>query len=219
MKNVKLNLTNKVKDLNVENESDKKNNGNGKAELTKVQKLEAKISELENNIEEKQREAYEAGLQDGRSEVMEKAEAELNEYAQEFIGSLNNAEEQLQDMLKKAEEPLVDLAINISEQVIRRELNQKNDYENYLKEQLKIIGQKLRNQNNITIRINPGQKETFQNIDLVKYFNTQKEDGIKCIFDKELEPGECIVETENIKIDNTIARQLQNIKKKLMNNE
>jgi len=179
--------------------------------------LQAK-SQAQDLVEKSQREiellkdqAYQAGFEQGYQEGLHKAEeaaASLRQQAGQIIESLLKEREQA---WKKYEKDIIELVILLTEKVIGTVAENKPEaIKNLVKKVLKETGEAEK----LTVKVNP------VHIPFLTVADIQPKDkpGSKIMILEEpsLQPGECIVVSENGSVEARISEQLDILKQTLL---
>ncbi len=226
MKTIKLPLGNRVKKFYSEakceqiSTQERANNGPGKQPSDTLNKgeshhkqlhqLEKQIDILEKSLQAAREEAFQAGVEEGK----ERAEHEFikveKKYKDLYTKLIQNLDDRFRGALEKLSQPILELAFEIAEKILERELKNKADYRIYLEKLIKKHIGEIINQGEITIQLNPAQLKQVSIEDLLSDLSSNNK--IHLVENEALSPGDCIIETNRIKIDASLARQLQNLK-------
>jgi len=175
-----------------------------------LQQLEKQIDILEKSLQEAREEAFEAGIEEGKERAEVEFQKVKQEYRDQYTKLVESLETKFNDALEKLQRPLLELAFKIAEKVIERELEHKSDYSAYFEKLIKKYLGEIIKQGEITIQLNPDQLKQISIDDLVNELSTANK--VHLVENSDLDPGDCIIETNRIKIDARIARQLENLK-------
>jgi len=219
MKTFKVNLKDQVSRLatNDGNSGTSEINIEDKAAATspaeyknEIKKLKEQIEMLEDSLQNAREEAFQAGIEEGK----EQAKLEINKikkkYKEEYKSFIESINDKLEQALKEAASPLLELAYKIAEKIIDRELRYKQDYSQFLEEQLNKHITDIIDKGRLTIQLHPTRLPDITKENLNKELSSQNK--IHIIENSELGPGDCVIETSDIKIDARISRQLENLK-------
>ncbi len=159
---------------------------------------------------------YEKGYSDGHKEAFEKLEKEYSdklvnqrEYFQQMLSELNA---KLTEYESSFEKIVITLAIDLSEKIVKREIQRETVIPEVLKDSLKrVLGT-----NNVHVRLNPTDYEKIlsDGEELASELDISK---IKFEPDDTIEIGGCLVETEIGKVDARITSQLSEMRKQMEN--
>lgn len=167
-------------------------------------------------LEAEIQDAYDRGFRDGQdtTRAIDEREFEklrqMNRIIDKMVDSFRLEYTRQMDLLKTY---LVNLSITIAEQIIKYEVDTKNNFfimqlNNLLKEVDKNIIYK--------IFINPKDLEIFEESKSVLVSDPSIFENTKVIVDDQIEQGFCRLETSIGEFDATLATQLQNIRAHLM---
>ncbi len=162
-------------------------------------------------MKKKMEQSYFQGLEEGRRS----AEAELNERLkielQNAYKTIENISAKVEDKLNIMErqfgENIFYLALQISEKILRKQIQ----IDSPVVDNVKLALNKIVGASRITIRINPKEEEKIRTAlsdDSALSFNK-----IKLEADSGMQPGECVVESDIGNVDTRIESQLEEIKK------
>ncbi|MGB3261793.1 FliH/SctL family protein [Paenisporosarcina sp.] len=207
--------------------------------MYEIEVLEAKYSELQNQIkneqenaqstieiwwEEKQEEAKqdarrlaeeasEQGFQAGKSQGIMQVEEEFREKRQKMHDLLQMAYVEKAKIIQQSEAFLLTLSVKIAEKVIKEELKQHDDQLlNVVKHALKHIEES----EDVTLQVSPEDYPiVLPYIDELKTY-IRAESELKLIPVVNLSKGGCMIQTASGSYDVTIDSQLKEIKKQLL---
>lgn len=181
-------------------------------DLSKINKVETTVEEIQQQIQT----AYNKGYEDGQ-QVTQMALAEefhkFEERTKRIDSVIENLEIEFSQRLKDLKEVLVPLGIKIAEHILRAEIHiDPKVVEKQIEKALEIID----NEKVFKIRLNPAD------IDILKIMNSKlvmepKLKETKIIEDPNVDRGGCILETEVGRIDARIQSQLSKIETSLKN--
>lgn len=185
----------------------------------RLKELQKQIEILETSLQKAREEAFEAGVEDGRERAKLDFQKTEDRYKREYNDLVCSLKGEFDRTIQSMEEPLLYFAFKIAERVIERELKYPEDYRELFQKQIKTYLSELVNQGHITIQLNPAQLNQISSGDFTDQLALPKEMNLHLIENESLAPGECIIETKDLKIDGTIARLLENVKKEVIDNE
>ena len=177
--------------------------------------------ETEKQAETIKEEAYETGFKQGVEEGISKGIEEINqdmkfqieeavEKAQRIV---KIAEQQTKENILKAEQQIIEIAVAIAEKVIPQQFN---DMPQLVLPLVKSALEKVRDQENLNIRVSP---EDYELVLLAKYefqMMIGKENAIVITADKTIENGGCVIETDSGTVDARVSTQIDVLKKAVM---
>jgi len=216
MKTIKLNLTDQVTKLSTDEDSTSNGNQNSGNNVSasqyknQINKLEKQIKMMEESLQNAREEAFQAGIEEGKEQAQLEIKEIEKEYQSNYKDLLESIDNKFSQALKNAAEPLLELAYMIAEKIIERELRYKDDYTQFLEKQLNKHITDIIDQGRLTIQLHPEQLPNVTTDTLSTEITSQNR--VHIIENSELKPGDCIIETNDIKIDARISRQLENLK-------
>jgi len=221
MSTVKINLEDQVASLTSEDDNSKKgqsdqnssdqNNSQKDFEYKEqIDQLQNQVEMLEQSLQNAREEAFQAGIEEGREQAKIEFKKTEQGYRKKYKNFIKSIEKQVRDELEAAVKPILELAYDIAEKVITRELKHKQDYNNYLKTQINKYISEIIDKGKFTIHVHPEQIPKISKDNLNKELTRQS--NFHIIENSELDPADCIIETNDIKIDARISRQLENLK-------
>jgi flagellar assembly protein FliH len=221
MSTIKLNLDDQVASLTSEDDHSKKdqsnkNNGNKSTShkdseyKEQIEQLQNQVEMLEQSLQNAREEAFQAGIEEGREQAKIEFKKTEQEYQKKYKNFIKSIEKQVREELEAAVKPILELAYDIAEKVITRELKHKQDYNTYLKQQINKYISEIIDKGKFTIHVHPEQIPKISKDNLNKELT--KQSNFHIIENSDLDPADCIIETNDIKIDARISRQLENLK-------
>jgi flagellar assembly protein FliH len=191
------------------------NKGNRNLKVKSKTSGKSVMEESNEEVMKKQNEAhYRKGYEDGQLQVKKELE---NIYTQKLLEKFNELHLLFSDFDGKIgeygavfEEIVVQLSLDISEKIIRREVEKKTIITQILKESLtKVIGA-----NEVFVRLNPEDYQQINN-DSSEIFREGTYAKMKFEPDERIEKGGCFVESEIGNVDSRITTQIGEIRKQL----
>ncbi len=181
----------------------------------KKKEAEKIIEDAKKEYEKIRNEAYNKGFEEGFKKGFDEGKEELNKKLnelKELVTRLNNFEEEI---IKSNKEKVSELIIKFAKKIIKKELEVYKD--DILLENLKIVLEKIVDKGYLKIKINYSQFDfLYSRIEELKeMFNLEKVEIEKS---KELNPGDCIIETNFGNYDLRINEQIGELDKALKNN-
>lgn len=179
------------------------------AEKQKNATLEAARRDAETLRKAAQQEGYREGKEAAQKEVTAQAQAQIQRLA-EIVDSANEA---LEQMVRKNEKAIIGLALEIAGKIIKDRIPAD---ENIVVRNAEAAITRAVQKERIKVRVNPKDLLTLRNFQeefLVSF------DAIREILieeDNRVGPGGCVVETEAGNVEARIDRQLEEVKKTLM---
>jgi flagellar assembly protein FliH len=164
----------------------------------------------------KEKEGYEAGMDKGYYEGLEKGKSEMDHKYESLGNTLSSITEtaltEKHKIIKNTEDDIVKLAVDIAKKVVGKELSGSRDIVvNFVKEAIKM----LENKEKIIIYCHPEDIELIKSHreDFIKL--TDLTEALHILPDDMLERGECRLESDSEIVDTDINYQFGEIKKKL----
>ena len=174
--------------------------------------LEVRISEeVEKRIAILQKEAYETGLEQGRTEGVEAANAEAKAVFEEKIDELTNTLATLQDDCRSIYEANQDevyrMVKNLTKWVVLKEVDEKY----YLSRLLEKLILEINAKSNLIIRVNQASFGYMPEIVKIVERKVGTLTNTRIEVDLEMEGRGIILEAENSVVDGSLESQLENI--------
>ncbi len=181
--------------------------------------LEKQIKELESALQSAREESFQAGFEEGKENAWIEASQRLKDISDKFSSMIKSLKSQYDQALEDMSQPLLKFAGKIAEKILGRELRYKDDYNEFFIKQIKQFFNEVTDQNKITIYLNPDQMEWVSKPDILKEINLPPKANIRFVDKSTLNPGECLLETENCIVEGVLARELDNIERQILNME
>ena len=198
----------------------------GKAKQQAQELIEQKKQEVAGLRQQAQQQGQEQGYQqgwqkgqeEGTKQGLEEARKEFQERSGNLIAALNGFQEQFaqvkNQILFEAEQQTVGLAVAIAEKVIKkagivcREIAGEN-----VKAALELISTNT----DIVVKVNPQDLEHLQKM-MGQEYQMNKYKHINLEGDSKIEPGGCLVENEQGKVDGQLGKQIERIAENMLAN-
>ena len=176
--------------------------------------------EVENMLEKREKDSFDRGLREGRTQGIQETEAKAREDAQaavdrqlslleELVKELNQARGKV---LAKAQEDILKLAMVIAARITHNEVRESDVIANNVREAINMAA----GQQRIKIRLHPSDVAAIDSCkeSLVKTVSSLER--IEIVEDGEIIPGGCVVETGDGSVDARLDRQMEEIRKVLL---
>lgn len=173
----------------------------------KIKHLEDRIRILEKELQRAREDSFQAGYDEGKQRTLQEAQNRVDAMHHEMRQQEINFKETIEQM----EKPLLELARKMAVQVIQKEIELGADTDEILMERLKKMLSELVEQNNIVIRVNPVHINNLKNDDNKEDLGLSDASDVKIIGNKNLEPGEAKIESEDYFIDGTFENHTRKI--------
>lgn len=175
-----------------------------------------KISRL---LEETRTTAYNSGFADGRAQGVAEADRQVEQLRQSVTGLTDALECQYRETVDGLKEPLVMLACRMAEKIIGVALVKEGQYETILAHRINKIVAELNDQHRLRIRVNPASLPLVNDQRFLDTLQFPAQLNVKFIDDADLEPGDCIIESDDFIIDAVIENQLELLRRQLLSSE
>jgi flagellar assembly protein FliH len=166
--------------------------------------LEARVKEMERDIERREQAAYRNGLEQGRAAGEQAAAAHLKPVLERFAATINELSAHRRQLRHAAETDVVKLAVAIARRVLRREINVDPEAMLGL---VKAALENLDGREIERVRVHPADaqavKEQLERIHMAARFEV--------IAEPRLERGAAIFETARGNLDASVETQLEEI--------
>jgi flagellar assembly protein FliH len=164
--------------------------------------------QLEAEIQQQARLAFESGVREGEAAARQKIESEVRQLTVQLAQSAADVASSRSEAIRRAEADVVRLAVEIAQRIIHRELSEDPAA---LGSIIRAALEKLASQEVHRVRVHPGQAET------VRACLGQMDRGanIEVISDATQPPGGAVFETSRGSLDASLETQLQEIERGL----
>ncbi len=171
--------------------------------------LQARIAELERELERREQAALRKGLEQGRAAAGQEAAAQLKPVLDRFAQTINELSSHRRQLRRDAETDLVRLAVAIARRVLRREISADPDA---LRGLVKAALEKLEGREIERVRVHPADAEAIkQHLD-----HARLTARFEVIPEPRLERGAAIFETTRGNLDASVETQLDEIQRGLI---
>ncbi len=170
---------------------------------------QARIQELERELESRPREAYQRGFSEGQTAGMNQANTRVEPLVAKLAHSIQDLVAVRKKHLLEAEEDTVRLAVAVAHRVLRRELSV--DPESLLGI-IKAAFERVDAREILRVRLNPDEVPLLQR----HLAGPGMPPRVELIPDSSLEHGSVIVETTRGSLDASVSSQLQEIERGLV---
>jgi len=181
--------------------------------------LEKQINELESALQRAREESFQAGFEEGKENAWIEANQRIKDISGKFSSMIKSLKSQYDQALEDMSQPLLKFAGKIAEKILGRELRYEDEYNEFFIKQIRQFFNEVMDQNKITIYVNPKQMEWVSKPDVLKEINLPPKANIRFVENSTLNPGECLLETENCIVEGVLARELDNIERGILNME
>ena len=177
--------------------------------------LDKQIEILEKALEQTREDAYQAGFNEGQILNEKNLQIRIGELNEDFSQLAEGLSKQYKSQFKDLEKKVLSLSLRIAEKVVQCELSHKKDITDFLTKKLKNIIEKLIDQKKIIVQLNSEWLKEFNKDVFLDEFNVPLKEKLNFQENENLNPGECIVESEDFLIDGTLEQQLKVMEKQL----
>jgi len=179
--------------------------------------LRQRVDILEQSLQEAREEAFQSGIEEGKEQLKKEMENQLLVEMDSLKSVIETISIELEKEVKKLQPVLLKLSKRIAEKIIDKELKDKETVDEILMNQIGRILHELMDQETITIHVAPSQIEWILNSNIEEEFRLPGKIKIKFYEDRNLKPGECVLESTNLLIEGKFQEQLNNIESNLLN--
>lgn len=157
-------------------------------------------------------EGHQAGLAKGKQEALDQMQEQLNASTRQAADLIQHATQQADALLVQSERQIVELSLAIAEKIIAQQLDETDTGTVSL---VKAALAKVRDQEQLTIRVNPADYERLLKVqgELDRYI--EKEHVISLAPDQTIANGGCVIETAYGSVDARVDTQLDALKQAL----
>jgi len=176
-------------------------------------KAKSILAEAEKRVAEIERDAYQHGLEMGKTEGFEQGKQEAERLVDRVHVILNKTIERRAEIIDESEAQIVGLVLTISRKVVKvLTENQRNVVINNVLQALR----KLKNKSDVMIRVNIDDlKVTTDHIKEI-VARIERVGNVSVMEDSTVDPGGCIIETDFGEIDARISSQFKEIEEKIL---
>ncbi|MCA9471628.1 MAG: hypothetical protein MRJ96_12555 [Nitrospirales bacterium] len=153
-----------------------------------------------------QRQAFEAGKDEGKREGTAECREEVHREMQRALGLVKQVEEAKVTLLRQVEGDLLTLAFAIAKKVIHRETQMDH---HIVAEQVRRIVQHLSTASHVRILAHPDEVESLKTLQSTLVDQNGETPTIRIEADATVGMGGCILQTDGLYIDATIQQQLE----------
>jgi len=171
--------------------------------------LQARVADLEREIERREQAAFKKGLEQGRAAAGQEAAAQLKPVLERYASTINGLAVYRRQVRREAETDLVKLSVAIARRVLRREMNTDADAMLGL---VKAALEKLEGREIERVRVHPADAAAVkQHLDQARTAGR-----FEVIPESRLERGAAIFETSRGSLDASVETQLDEIQRGLI---
>lgn len=172
--------------------------------------LQARIEQLELELQSAREESFNAGFQDGLEAEREKHKQNVETYAQQFGDLAVRLEGEFSQALSILEEPLLRISFDIAEKILRTAIPEKLKKEGLIKTLSEFLSEVLHAER-VVIKVSPGNFKWIHSKKVIEELENSFPGNMKFVSDSALGEGECLVETPEHVIDGGYRQQLENL--------
>lgn len=180
--------------------------------------LKKRVEILEQSLQQAREETFLSGIEEGKEQLRHELETEVHEEVAALQSVISTIRVDFSKELKKLHPHVIKLAKMMAGKIVNAELKNEDLYDQVLMDQISRILYELIDQEIITIHVAPEQIEWIMNKDLEKEFHLPGSIKVKFYEDRNLKPGECVLESTNLLVEGKFEQQLDNIESQLLNN-
>lgn len=178
-----------------------------------AQSMESQIEErtlerLQDTQEKAYQEAYQLGLDEGRTEAFQQTHREIVEKLETLEALLNNVAEMKKDLVGFNETHLVKLAYHMAKKLAMKELVEDPTT---LVEVLKTAVARVQEEEDVVLRISEQQHEFISTLRTESKRELDFLKNVKIEADPTITPGGCVIQTNYGEIDARIEERLSNL--------
>ena len=164
---------------------------------------------LEKALERTRENAFQAGYEEGRNSSLNDMESRIKELSSDFTQMVQGLDDQFKELFNFQEKTLLKLSLRIAEKILYEEFCHKKEVTDFLAKMLKKILMEMMEQKKITVFLNPDWLKELNRDEFMDHIELPLHKKIQFIEDDKLNPGECLVESEDYFIDTTLNHQLE----------
>ena len=164
---------------------------------------------LEKALERTRENAFQAGYEEGRNSSLNDMESRIKELSSDFTQMVQGLDDQYKKLFNLQEKTLLKLSLRIAEKILYEEFCHKKEVTDFLAKMLKKILMEMMEQKKITVFLNPDWLKELNRDEFMDHIELPLHKNIQFVEDDKLNPGECLVESEDYFIDTTLNHQLE----------
>ena len=164
---------------------------------------------LEKALERTRENAFQAGYEEGRNSSLNDMESRIKELSSDFTQMVQGLDDQFKELFNFQEKTLLKLSLRIAEKILYEEFCHKKEVTDFLAKMLKKILMEMMEQKKITVFLNPDWLKELNRDEFMDHIELPLHKNIQFVEDDKLNPGECLVESEDYFIDTTLNHQLE----------
>jgi|UPI00039F93CC flagellar assembly protein FliH len=184
-------------------------------EENELQMLKNRIYALETSLQNARQEAFQMGFEEGQKAVEKKYRQAIEQVPRQMAEAINNLQNQYQTAIAQLEQPMVELVLTLVDKILKYHLEFEERQIEFLKQQINYFLQQVQDDQQITIYLAPSQMQYTREPGFIAI----KHPKITFVENPQLQPGECLLETENFIIDGTVSGQLEQIARQLVGDQ
>lgn len=175
-----------------------------------------RIRMLEIELQKARAEAYQAGYVEGQNIEKTEAHKKFAQLTQQFGADIDALQSEFNESIDSLTAPLLKFALGVSEKLIQREIILNDAANEILRTQVQRVLNETISQSKPVVHVNISQLEWITGIEILKNLSAQQKGNLRFVSNPTIQPGECKLETEDLLVDSTIATQLDNLMKALL---
>lgn len=177
--------------------------------LSEEEILKSKIELLEAEIQKTREESYQEGFNACKRSLEEQNLKEINSQLKLFSEFKSNLDYEIKETLSKISDPILQISKNVASKVIEIELDSSQKWIESIKPKLEKFCNEFSEEISINVKIHSSCISYLQNEKLEMDLN---ENGvIHFVADDSLNPGECVIESEQHIVDASFQTQVNHI--------
>lgn len=175
-----------------------------------ISTLQARIEQLEMELQSAREESFNVGFQDGLEAEREKHKTELEAYARQFGDLAIVLNEEFGQALSDMEEPLLRMSFELAEKILHKAIPEKLKKEGLIVTLKEFLSEVLHSES-VVIKVSPENLKWIQSKKVTEELGSSFPGDMKFVSDPGLSDGECLVETPEHVIDGGYRHQLKNL--------
>lgn len=170
-------------------------------------------------LEQTRKNSYQAGYEAGYSTGRQEADTIARQLRQELQTLITGLEKHYRETLEDMREPLVKLARQLAAKVVGAIVSSNDNFEAILLHQVKQIISELNEEHQITVKVNPAGLANLNEQNFIEQLHLPSQVKVKIHPDSQVEPGGCIVETNEFLANGQVQQQLDQLETQLLQND
>lgn len=164
--------------------------------------------DISEQLDEAYRNGFAEGTESARNELTSQYQTALEDEINKYKYLLEEVNNKFAEYGQQFDEAVVQLSFALAEKIIEREITKDNNLLEIVKQSIK----KILGANNVVVKLNPADLDTFDN-EARKFINADSFSNLKFEADISITTGGCFIESEIGNVDARISTRLAELKR------